>query len=236
MTVKEAARRAGTSVRALRYYEEVGLIQPGRCPGNDYRDYDDALVARVRQIRAYREVQLSVEQVRALLDASREARNALLENHIETLKRRKQQLENRIGLAGALLMMGPERFAELDIATLDDQMARAQRMVEENPAFRAMSERFRAQSPKETQPLSDGLVRHLSEVANAPQSEVDRAIQDLIAFIGAYFYPCTDQILRNYARAFGGDGILAQSLDETGGPGTAQSLRQRLEQYLRDRP
>ena len=233
MTVKEAARRAGTSVRTLRYYEEVGLIQPDRCPDNDYRDYDDALVARIRLIRAYRELQLSVEQVRGLLDASRETRNALLENHIETLRRRRQQLDNRIALAQVLHMLGPERFGDLDVTTLDAQMTQAQRMLDENPMFKAMSDRFKAQSKEDAEAMSSGLIRHLAEVANAPQSDTDQAILNLIAFIEEYFYPCTDQILKSYARAYGGDGFLAQTMDEIGGPGTAQALRQKLEQHLK---
>ncbi|QNK80507.1 MerR family transcriptional regulator [Nakamurella sp. PAMC28650] len=50
MLIGELAERAGTSSRALRYYELQGLMESARS-GNGYRTYDSASVLRVRQIR-----------------------------------------------------------------------------------------------------------------------------------------------------------------------------------------
>lgn len=50
MRITEFARKAGVSPRALRHYEEQGLLIPARTPAG-YRDYDFAdldVVARVR--------------------------------------------------------------------------------------------------------------------------------------------------------------------------------------------
>ena len=67
----EAAKRAGTSVRTLRYYEEKGLIRPERHGENNYREYDEAAVQQIKMIRAYRELQFSLEETGKLLTASR---------------------------------------------------------------------------------------------------------------------------------------------------------------------
>jgi DNA-binding transcriptional MerR regulator len=48
--IGELSRRTGASRRLLRYYEEQGLIVPGRGT-NGYREYDERYVDRVRQIR-----------------------------------------------------------------------------------------------------------------------------------------------------------------------------------------
>jgi DNA-binding transcriptional MerR regulator len=45
--IGEVARRAGVSVRALRYYEEQGLLTVGRSPGGQ-REYTEDAVDRVR--------------------------------------------------------------------------------------------------------------------------------------------------------------------------------------------
>jgi DNA-binding transcriptional MerR regulator len=45
--IGEAAKRAGVSVRALRYYEEQGLLTSGRSRGGQ-REYDQEAVDRVR--------------------------------------------------------------------------------------------------------------------------------------------------------------------------------------------
>ncbi|EIV93538.1 MerR family transcriptional regulator [Frankia sp. QA3] len=50
MRIGELAHRTGTTTRALRYYEERGLLQPSRAPGG-YRDFDEDAVVRVGNIR-----------------------------------------------------------------------------------------------------------------------------------------------------------------------------------------
>jgi DNA-binding transcriptional MerR regulator len=50
MRIGELSQRTETARRLLRYYEEQGLIGSDR-EGNGYRDYDEALVDRVLQIR-----------------------------------------------------------------------------------------------------------------------------------------------------------------------------------------
>ncbi|MCP2169812.1 MerR family transcriptional regulator [Goodfellowiella coeruleoviolacea] len=50
MRIGELARRTGISERALRYYEEQGLLRPARRPSG-YRDYDEGAVDTVRDIR-----------------------------------------------------------------------------------------------------------------------------------------------------------------------------------------
>lgn len=50
MRIGEVARQAGVSTRALRYYEEQGLLASGRTPSGQ-RIYPDSAVERVRLIQ-----------------------------------------------------------------------------------------------------------------------------------------------------------------------------------------
>lgn len=50
MRIGELSRRTGMSTRALRYYEEQGLLLPHRTPSG-YREFDDTAVDSVRRIR-----------------------------------------------------------------------------------------------------------------------------------------------------------------------------------------
>ncbi|MET9295486.1 MerR family transcriptional regulator [Streptomyces sp. NPDC003077] len=50
MRIGEFARRAGISERALRYYEEQGLLRPRRRPSG-YREYEETDMVAVRRIR-----------------------------------------------------------------------------------------------------------------------------------------------------------------------------------------
>ena len=64
--IGELAERAGTSSRALRYYELQGLLASARS-GNGYRTYDSASVLRVRQIRGLLDAGFSTTTIRQIL-------------------------------------------------------------------------------------------------------------------------------------------------------------------------
>jgi DNA-binding transcriptional MerR regulator len=50
MRIGELSRQTGVPVRLLRYYEDQGLLSPGRAV-NGYRDYEHDDIQRVTQIR-----------------------------------------------------------------------------------------------------------------------------------------------------------------------------------------
>jgi len=68
MRVGELARRTGTTVRALRYYESAGLVVPRRL-GNGYREYDPIAVRLVAQIRELMALGLTVEETRPFVES-----------------------------------------------------------------------------------------------------------------------------------------------------------------------
>jgi DNA-binding transcriptional MerR regulator len=63
MLIGELADRAGTSTRTLRYYEEHGLVRPGRS-ANGYRVYDEAELRVVHEIRALLASGFGLEDIR----------------------------------------------------------------------------------------------------------------------------------------------------------------------------
>ncbi|WP_053717942.1 MerR family transcriptional regulator [Saccharothrix sp. NRRL B-16348] len=66
MRIGELSRRTGVSERALRYYEEHGLLRPERRPSG-YRVYREADVPAVRRIRVLLAAGLSIAQIVAAL-------------------------------------------------------------------------------------------------------------------------------------------------------------------------
>ncbi|KUL26937.1 MerR family transcriptional regulator [Actinoplanes awajinensis] len=75
MRIKELSRRADVSPRLLRYYKEQGLLSPSRS-ANGYRDYDEALLVRVLQIRSLLSAGLTTEIIREVLPCLAEAANS----------------------------------------------------------------------------------------------------------------------------------------------------------------
>jgi DNA-binding transcriptional MerR regulator len=66
-TVNELARLAGVSVRALHYYDELGLLKPKYRNPNGYRQYGEETVARLQQIMFFRELDFSLNEIGKIL-------------------------------------------------------------------------------------------------------------------------------------------------------------------------
>ncbi|MGA5819374.1 MerR family transcriptional regulator [Kitasatospora sp. NPDC094028] len=70
MRIGELAERAGTTTRALRYYEQLGLL-PARRAGNGYRAYDEADLRLLREIRMLRDFGFELEETRPFVECLR---------------------------------------------------------------------------------------------------------------------------------------------------------------------
>ncbi|MEU6813634.1 MerR family transcriptional regulator [Streptomyces sp. NPDC046860] len=70
MRIGELAERAGTTVRALRYYESRGLL-PARRDGNGHRVYGERDLALLRQIRTLRDFGFELEETRPFVECLR---------------------------------------------------------------------------------------------------------------------------------------------------------------------
>lgn len=66
MKISEASSVSGVSARSLRYYEDEGLIVPGRI-SNGYRDYCQSTIDRVVVIRSLLESGLPVRLIMEFL-------------------------------------------------------------------------------------------------------------------------------------------------------------------------
>lgn len=72
LTIGEAARRSGFSIKTLRFYERRGLLPAsGRSPAG-YRLYTEADLHRLRFIREAKTLGLALDQIRELVVATRE--------------------------------------------------------------------------------------------------------------------------------------------------------------------
>ena len=100
MQIGELAHAARCSAATIRYYERVGLLPlPERTEGN-FRRYDPTHVERLRTIRGCRAIDLSLDEIRALLaevdEAARDcaAIDRLIEEHLNHVDERVRELEH----------------------------------------------------------------------------------------------------------------------------------------------
>ena len=72
MKINEAAEQAGLSKRAVKYYEEQGLLHIKKDP-NGYRNYTPEDVQTLKEISAYRKLGIGISDIRDLLAGTNKA-------------------------------------------------------------------------------------------------------------------------------------------------------------------
>lgn len=96
MRVGELARRTNTTVRALRYYESVGLVVPRRL-SNGYREYEAVAERQVAQIRELMALGLAVEETRPFVESIADGDGDVCAATIATFRSTVTGLQQRIG-------------------------------------------------------------------------------------------------------------------------------------------
>ena len=66
--VSQVAALAGVTVRTLHHYDRIGLLVPGGRTAAGYRRYTDADLERLQQVRYYRELGFTLEEIATVLD------------------------------------------------------------------------------------------------------------------------------------------------------------------------
>jgi Cd(II)/Pb(II)-responsive transcriptional regulator len=99
LKIGELAKRTGSLVETIRYYEREGLLpEPARSEGN-YRVYADTDLERLQFIRHCRSLDMTLEEIRNLLrfrdapDRNCGEVNALLDEHIQHVGKRIKELK-----------------------------------------------------------------------------------------------------------------------------------------------
>ncbi len=94
--VKEVAELAGISVRTLHYYDNIGLLTPTHVGGNGYHLYNEKDLVRLQQILFFKELNFSLQDIKAILDNPNFDRKSALYTHKQVLIDKKHRLERII--------------------------------------------------------------------------------------------------------------------------------------------
>ena len=95
-TVKEISDLTGISVRTLHYYDEIGLLKPTKKSDAGYRLYDDKALETLQQILFFREFDISLKEIKAVLENPALERNQILQMQRKMLVAKKERMEHLI--------------------------------------------------------------------------------------------------------------------------------------------
>lgn len=120
-TVSQLAKLSGVSNRTLRYYDQIGLLEPARISSSGYRIYGKAEVDMLQQIIFYRELDVSIEEIKNIIQQPEFDQAKALELHFQNLKQKRSRLDKIIDTVektiaytkGEIAMQDKEKFEGL---------------------------------------------------------------------------------------------------------------------------
>ena len=230
-TVHEVSELTGVSIRALHYYDRIGLLHPAQVTEAGYRLYDDADLERLQSILLFRELKFSLKEIRCILDSSGYDRERMLEQQIELLRLQKEHLEHLIQLACEMKETGVKimDFSAFDTSKIDEYARQAKESWGDTAAYKEYEEKGRGRSREDEQAMGEGLMQLFVEFGKMKRSGTDpsdemvqKQVEKLQAYITEHYYTCTKEILKGLGCMYSGGGEMTDNINKAGGEGTAE--------------
>ncbi len=227
MTVHEVSRHTGVSIRALQYYDRIGLLAPAERTGSGYRLYDERALERLQQILLFRELEFSLQEIGEILDSPGFDRRKALEQQLELLTLKRERIDRLIDLARDQLTGGTTmNFEAFDNKKIEEYAAQAKEAWGETPEYQAYQAAHGERTAAEEQETGAGLMAILAAFGGmcdrpAADPEAQVQVKTLQDYITAHYYPCPDRMLARLGRLYAAGGEFTENIDRAGGPGTA---------------
>lgn len=232
LSIGEAAERLGVSVRTLRWYDEIGLVKPTVVGENGYRYYDRPALALLQQAIFYKELGLSLKDIKPLLQAPEDTRRRALLAHRQLLELKKQQLEGLLALVDDTL--GGTTMTKPNITQTDIDAAK-ERYAAEAKARWGSTDAWKQSQGKtpdagQMEDIFRGFAALREKGPDAPETQAQ--VKRWQQFITDNLYTCTDEILAGLGKLYVCDERFAANLDKYG-EGTARLMSDAIAIYCK---
>ena len=238
MTVHEVSRLTGVSIRALQYYDRIGLLRPAIYSEAGYRLYDNGSLEVLQQILLFRELEFPLKEIKRIIQAPSFDRNKALEQQIELLRLKKEHLEKLIDLAREIKEGGTAQmdFSAFDTAKMEEYAAQAKASWGTTAAYREYEEKSQNRSTEKERELGEQMMQIFAALGKvkdgSPASEEAQAlVRKLQTFITEHYYACSREILSGLGRMYAGGGEMTENIDRCGGAGTGVFANEAIQIY-----
>lgn len=121
-TVKEVSEITGVSIRTLRYYDEIGLLQPTELTEAGYRLYDNKALEKLQEILFFRELEIPLSDIRKIMDTPNYDKEQVLLTQKILLEQKRNRLNGIIELITDVMKgvntMSFEAFSKDEVQTI----------------------------------------------------------------------------------------------------------------------
>jgi DNA-binding transcriptional MerR regulator len=227
--VKEVAALSGVSVRTLHHYDRIGLLVPLARSNAGYRLYSADDLLRLQQVLVQRELGLSLEAIRKLLDdPAFDHRTALLEQRRLLLERAQHTQQMIHALDRALSLIDKESENEMtdfqDLFDGFDPKAYEQEAKERwgnTDAYRESQRRTKGYTKQdweryraENGAVTSALVSAMAAGKKTDDPEVMDLAEQARLVIDRWFYPCSHEMHTRLADMYEADPRFAENIDK----------------------
>ena len=129
MKIKQVEELVGITRKNIRFYEEQGLLNVERAE-NGYREYHQADVIRLQEIKLFRKMDISIEEMKLLFE-KKKSLQICLEQHLKELDHRKEGLSKMQDMCERLIL----EHRSLDSLNAEDCLEEIEQMEKEGAKF-----------------------------------------------------------------------------------------------------
>ena len=129
MKIKQGEELVGITRKNIRFYEDQGLLNVERAE-NGYREYHQEDVIRLQEIKLFRKMDISIEEMKLLFE-KKKSLQICLEQHLKELEHRKEGLLKMQDMCERLIL----EHRSLESLNAEDCLEEIEQMEKEGAKF-----------------------------------------------------------------------------------------------------
>lgn len=225
MTVKEIAELTHISARTLHYYDEIGLLEPTAKSEAGYRLYDDKALETLQQILFFREFDIPLKEIKALMNSPVFDRNQILQMQRKMLVAEKERMECLIASIDDILR-GENRM-DFSVFTKQETEEMFQTMVERMP------EQIKGMAVSEFGSIEEWRKHYLEVMSSEKMQENYAKVIEWYGSKDAFLEAAGHPVSREVAESFGKrvDSILRKLMERKNLPRDSFEFKEPVAEY-----
>jgi DNA-binding transcriptional MerR regulator len=209
-TIKQIADLAGVTTRTLRYYDQIGLLNPSQTGENGYRYYDRENLLELQQILFFRELDVPLKEIGMILSRPDFDLRQALANHRSALEDRVDRIATLIEtvdqtiatIEGEWIMSDKDYFEGFDESKYEEETRQRWGESEKYAQSQKRWKRFTDEEKEAIKQQGGEITTRM--VGTDPDLEpedpgVQAAVGDYFDYLNENFYTCEPEFLRNLA-------------------------------------
>lgn len=240
LTVHEVSKMTGVSIRALQYYDKIGLLPPAGYTDAGYRLYDDTALERLQQILLFKELEFPLKDIKRIMESPNYDKTKALEQQIEFLLLKKEHIENLITLARGIKSTGGTtmNFKAFDTSKMEEYARQAKSAWGTTREYQEFEKKSSGRTPEEEKALGQQLMGIFKEFGALKEKDVSdpavvEQVKKLQNYISEHYYKCSDSILSQLGAMYAAGGEFTANIDAAGGPGTAGFVNEAIQAFCK---